>query len=68
VQRSDCNLLGTRVARAFSVGFATDPGWVGNVFFDGKIAEVIVLGAQKAPGDAEYNRIVEMLRTKYALW
>ena len=68
VQRSDCNLLGAGGTMAFSVGFAADPDWAGNVFFDGKIAEVIVLGAQKAPGDAEYNRIVEMLRTKYALW
>ena len=68
VRRSDCNLLGAGGTRAFSVGFATDPGWIGNMFFDGKVAEVIVLGAQKAPGDAEYDRIVEMLRTKYALW
>jgi hypothetical protein len=67
VQRTDCNLLGTATSLPLSIGTHNDPAWASQAFFDGKIAEVIILGAERAPGSAEYDRIYNLLATKYGI-
>ncbi len=53
---------------SLSIGRMNDSDVNGDMYFEGQIAEIIILGKNAADGDTEGDRITNLLKTKYALW